>query len=114
MKHSKPLRKSRRSAPIFLTLLATLPILLGSCASEPSKFAPTAAIKTTSATPDQRRAEIRRQIAAVCPKPLSADELDRAATIVERYATDGDVTKVVGRQFKMDSEARVCRGIPAV
>ena len=88
-----------------ILLPMTLATLLAGCASAPPQTAPpVAAIKG-------RQAEIRRQIAPVCPAPLSPADLDRAATVVERHAADRDVTRVVGRLDRMDRETRVCRGV---
>lgn len=98
-------------APICRLLPIVLPILLAACASGPQQSAPVAAVKTQAATPDARRAEIRRQIAKVCPGVLTPDELDRYAALVERLAGDADVVAVVARLFRFDSEARICRGV---
>lgn len=98
-------------APIFLPLLLLLPISLGACVSAPQPSAPpVAAIPARSPDKAARLAEIKRQIAAVCPATMTADELDLAATVVERHASDHEVAATVARLFKMDSEARICRG----
>jgi len=99
-------------APIYLLLPMTLPILLGSCTREPPQIAaPVAAVKTISLTKEARLAEIKAQIAKVCPKNMTPAELDRAAALVARLARDGEVVAVVKRLFQFDSEARACRGI---
>jgi len=101
-------------APIFRLLPIALPILLAGCASGQRQIAPpVAAIRTQATTHDARRAEIKRQIAKVCPVVLTPAELDRFAALVERLAADADVVAVVRRLFRFDSEARVCRGIVA-
>ena len=99
-------------APISRLLLLTLTISLGACARAPQPIAPpVAAVRTTAATADARRAEIKRQIAKVCPGVLTPAELDRFAALVERLAGDADVVAVVQRLFRFDSEALVCRGV---
>jgi hypothetical protein len=69
-----------------------------------------AAIPAKADSSAARKAEIRLQIAKVCPTPMTSADLDRAATVVERYAADRDVTATVGRALKMDRETGVCRG----
>lgn len=98
-------------APISrLTLILPL-LLLAGCASGLQQIAPpVAAVRTTAPAADARRAEIKRQIAKVCPAVLTPAELDRFAAMVERLAGDEDVVAVVKRLFRFDSEARVCRG----
>lgn len=98
-------------APISRLLPIALPLLLAGCASGQQQTAPpVAAVRTPAATPEARRAEIRRQIAAVCPTVLTPAELDRYAATVERLAGDGDVLALTMRLVRFDSEARVCRG----
>ncbi|MCB1533583.1 MAG: hypothetical protein KDJ44_02385 [Rhodoblastus sp.] len=99
-------------APIYLLLPMTLPILLGACTSAQQQIAePVAAVKTEASTKEARLAEIKAQIAKVCPKNMTPSELDRAAVLVERLARDGEVVAVVKRLFQFDSEARACRGL---
>lgn len=90
--------------------LILLPILLGGCASAPPAFAPTAAIVRPESTATARRAEIVKQIARVCPVTLTAAELDRAASLVERLSRDVDVVALVRRLDRFDLETRICRG----
>lgn len=100
--------RARRLIPP-LTMLA---LLLAGCASAPQQTAPpVAAVKSSASTAAARKADIRRQIAAVCPTPLSPSDLDRAESVVERHQVDRDVIAVVGRLDRMDRETRICRGI---
>ncbi len=94
-------------------LLPLLPlILLGACAPEPTQIAkPVPAFRTAGATAAERRAEIKRQIAKVCPAKMTPAELDQAADVVERYKGDADVVALVNRIFRFDTEARICRGV---
>lgn len=99
-------------APLSRLILILPLISLAGCASGPQQIAPpVAAVRTVAPTADARRAEIKRQIAKVCPGVLTPDELDRFAALVERLAGDADVVAVVKRLFRFDSEARVCRGV---
>lgn len=99
-------------APIYLLLPMTLPILLGSCAPKPQQIAqPVAAFKTEASTKEARLAEIKAQIAKVCPKIMTPTELDRAAALVERLAGDADVVSIVKRLVQFNGESRACRGI---
>jgi hypothetical protein len=72
---------------------------------------PVAAVRTRGHDATERRAEIKRQIAKVCPAILTPDELERSADLVERLAGDADVVALVKRLFRFDSEARTCRGM---
>lgn len=99
-------------APLSRLILILPLISLAGCASGPQQIAPpVAAVKSTATTADARRAEIKRQIAKVCPGILTPAELDRFAALVERLTGDADVVAVVKRLFRFDSEARVCRGV---
>jgi hypothetical protein len=61
-------------------------------------------------TREARKAEIRRQIAAVCPRPLSDDELEQVASFVEANRSKPAV-HVVRMLSRMDAETRICRGM---
>lgn len=101
------------SARPFRPLLMIPMLLLGSCApSDPPPLAvvtPRLASVISEATPKARRAEIRRQLAALCPSPLTDAELERAAQFVETHRSRGAVW-IAGRLSRMDDEARICRG----
>lgn len=73
---------------------------------------PIAAIRAVQAqaTPEARRAEIRRQLARICPTPLSDADLERAAAFVETHR-DKDAVAIVRELSRLDAEARVCRGL---
>lgn len=75
--------------------------------------APIAAIESllSQPTPEARRAAVVRQIKAVCPVPLSADEVEWAAQFVEENRSKGAVY-VAGLLWKMNAESRICRGMP--
>lgn len=97
----------------FLIVLPILTSFLASCA--PNDRPPLAVVKVHAAsvlsksTPAERRAEIRRQLAALCPNTLSDDELGWAADVVEENRNKG-VDWLAGRLLKMHREAKVCRG----
>jgi hypothetical protein len=84
--------------------------LLASCEAE--RAPPAAAVRRVLAqnTPAARKAEIRRQLVALCPTPLSDDDLERAAAYVESHRNKGAIW-IVGRLSRMDSESRVCRNV---
>lgn len=102
--------KLPRRAPILATCLPLLTILLGGCA--PGKPEPIAVINAaiSAPTPSARKASIKKQIAAVCPTPLSDDDLERAALYVEVNHEKGAVW-LVRRLSKMDAETRICRNL---
>lgn len=54
-------------------------------------------------TPAARKASVRRQLAALCPTPLSDDELEWAAQFVEGTRSKG-AAWVTGRLLKMHRE----------
>jgi hypothetical protein len=97
------------SALKFLPLLPILTLSLQACA--PERPEPIAAIRTVLAqdTPAARKAEIRRQLAKICPVPLSDVALERAAAYVETHRDAGAVV-IVRDLSRLDAEARVCRG----
>lgn len=97
------------SALKFLPLLPILMLSLAACG--PERPEPVAAIQTVLAqgTPAARKAEIRRQLAKICPAPLSAAALERVAAYVETHRDAGSVA-IVGDLSRLDAESRVCRG----
>lgn len=95
----------------ILVALSIAQVTMGCTSAQQQTAPPVAAVKTTSLTKEARIAEIKAQIAKVCPKNMTPAELDRAAALVERLARDGEVVAVVKRLFQFDSEARACRGI---
>lgn len=83
--------------------------LLASCApSDPPPARAVAAVLSEGA-PSARKAAIRRQLAAICPTPLSDDELEWAAQFVEENRSRGTVW-IVGRLLRMHRETMICRG----
>jgi hypothetical protein len=84
--------------------------LLASCDGE--RAPATAAVRTVLAqdSPTARKAEIRLQLAALCPAPLGDDELERAAIYVEAHRDKGAIW-IVGRLSRMDAETRICRNM---
>jgi hypothetical protein len=95
-------------ARTFLLLSMTLTPWLASCEAE--RAPPLAAVSKVLAreTPAARKAEIRRQLAPLCPAPLGDGELERAAAYVETHRDKGAIW-LVGRLSRMDAETRVCR-----
>lgn len=98
--------------PKSLLLLTILTPWLAACA--PERPAPVAMVRTVLAqdAPTARRAEIRRQLAKICPVPLSDAALERAAAYVETHRDAGTVA-IVQDLARLDAEARVCRGMEA-
>ena len=92
---------------------ALIPLLwLGGCASAPPPIAPPlAAIRAEATTPAARRAEIVRQIAPVCPAPMTPGELDALATRLEASPNDAGLRATAARLDRSDREARACRGL---
>lgn len=102
------------SARKFLPLLMTPMLLLASCeeSGQPPLAVVTPRVNTvlSKQTAQARRAEIRRQLAALCPTPLTDDELEWAAEFVEENRSKG-ATWIAGRLLKMHRETKVCRGL---
>lgn len=89
-------------------------LLLANCASSdwsgPRAAAPPPAVTVRSEQgPAARKAAIRAQLAALCPTPLSDDELAWAADFVEAHRSRGAVW-IAGRLLRMHRETRLCRG----
>jgi len=96
-------------ARAFRLLLLIPMTLLASCApSDPPPARAVAAVLSEGA-PSARKAAIRRQLAAICPTPLSDDELEWAAQFVEENRSKGAVW-ITGRLLTMHRETRICRG----
>lgn len=53
---------------------------------------------------------MRVKIARVCGKPLSDDQLERAARAVQRYDNDPDVVGAIGDLDAADQTNLICRG----
>ena len=96
-------------ARAFRLLLLIPMTLLASCApSDPPPDRAVAAVLSDK-TPAARKAAIRRQLAAICPAPLSDDELEWAAQFVEENRARGAVW-IAGRLLRMHRETMICRG----
>lgn len=99
--------------PTFLIVPTILTLSLGAC--ETKSPPPLAALvpqvqgAVSENTPAARKAAIRRQIAAVCPRALTDDELDRAAQFVETNRSKGAVW-IAGRLLRFHRETKICRG----
>ncbi|MFA7308408.1 MAG: hypothetical protein WC026_17255 [Hyphomicrobium sp.] len=74
--------------------------------------APLAAIESvlSQPTPETRKAEVVRQYKAVCPTPLTNDELEWIAQFVEENRTRG-AAWIGGKLWEKNEEIRKCRGI---
>jgi hypothetical protein len=96
------------AAHLLLPLMILTP-LLGAC-EDANRAPPLAAVRTILAldTPAARKAEIRRQLAALCPTPLSDADLETAAAYVEAHRDKGAVA-IVRALSRLDAEARTCR-----
>ena len=75
-----------------------------SCAPAPPA---SAVVSVRAADPATRRAEILRQIRAICPRPMTAAELTAAADHVEAHP---EATPLVRRLDLFDRQSRICRG----
>lgn len=97
---------SARAFPLLLTMLTSL---LGSCA--PSEETPARAVAgvLSERTSADRKAAIRARLAAICPTPLSDDELEWAAQFIEENRNRGAIW-LSGRLLRMHRETRICRG----
>ena len=96
------------------TLLLILALLLASCA--PNDETPATAVilprvngVLSERVPAARKAAIRAQLAAICPRPLWDDELEWAAEFVEATQSKG-ATWIAGRLLRMHRETNICRG----
>jgi hypothetical protein len=81
--------------------------LLPSCAPEPPASPLAIAVAPAETSGAARRAEILRQIRAICPTPMTAAELTAAADYLEAHP---DALALVGRLNLMDQQSRICRG----
>jgi hypothetical protein len=93
----------------FRLLLLILTNLLASCATSEPPPARTVITVLSEKTPAAPKAEIQRQLAALCPKPLSDEESEWAAQFVEENRSKGAVW-VTGRLLRMHRETKICRG----
>lgn len=104
--------RSLLSGAIFPMLLLMSSPLLTSCEEKdqsPAVVRPLAVAALSEPTPALRRAAIRRQLSAVCPRPLTDDELEWAAQVVEEARGKG-VNWLAGRILQMHRETKICRG----
>jgi hypothetical protein len=97
-------------APTCLLILTIPTFLLSAC--EDGRPPPVAAIRAIEAqpTPEARKAEIRRQLARICPAPLSDVALERAASFIGAHR-DKDAVAIIHDLSRLDAETQVCRGI---
>lgn len=101
-------------ARIFRLLPLILTAWLASCA--PNEAPPLAIVRSHVAdalsepSPAARKAAVRKQLAAVCPRLLSDEELEWAASFVEENRSKG-AAWVAGRLLQMHRETKICRGI---
>ena len=86
-----------------LLCLLALPILNASCATQPRPLA----VVQSAMTGTDRRADIARQLAPLCPVPLSGADLTAAADLLHAHP---DAAPVIGRGLQMHKEALICRG----
>ena len=94
----------------FLPLLMILTSLLAACAPNEAILPQAVGAVLSAKTPAARKAALRRQLAAICPTPLSDDELEWAAQFVELNRSQG-AAWIAGRLLKMHREAKICRGV---
>ena len=94
-----------RSRPLLLIPLLLLP----ACAPVNQRPSPVAVVRLPAVTdPAARRAEIKRQLARVCPVPLDDARLERAAAFVLAHP---EAAPIVGDLSALDAQARACRGL---
>jgi hypothetical protein len=108
--------KQPTRARLSLPLLLIPTLWLASCGSSEETKArvvvlPRVGTALSEPTPAARKATIRAQLAALCPTPLSGDELEWAAEFVEENRSKGAVW-LTGRLLKMHRESQICRGGP--
>lgn len=90
-------------APLIL-LIVSLP----SCAPALPGSPPAAVIRSAEDGGEPRsRAEIIRQIRAICPQPMTAAELTAAAAHLEVHP---EALSLVRRLDLFDRQSRICRG----
>lgn len=87
-----------------LLCLLALPILSASCATQPK---PLAAVQSAMTGTD-RQTDIARQLAPLCPVPLSGADLTAAADLLHLHP---EAAPVIGRAFRMHRETLICRRI---
>jgi hypothetical protein len=93
-----------RALRLILSLM--IPTLWLSACAPPPGARP--ALLTQGVDAAARRADIRRQLAPLCPQPLSPADLNAAAALVEK---DHAAAPVVELAFRLHLESRVCRGL---
>ena len=99
----------RRRRPTSLLALATCSILLATCAQEPTP--PNPAVRAGQGDAATRRAEIARQIAAVCPPPTNWTPAQRSAVadFIERHAGEAGNDLLAREWARLNAGARLCR-----
>ena len=99
----------RRRRPTSLLVLAMFSILLASCAQEPTP--PNPAVRAGQGDAATRRAEIARQIAAVCPPPTNWTPAQRStvADFIERHAGEAGNDLLAREWARLNAGARLCR-----
>jgi hypothetical protein len=98
------------NARIFPLLLLILTTLLASCDQRGEVRAVVGSV-LSKPTPAARKAEIVRQLAPRCPRPLTADEAEWVAEVVEQHRDKG-VNYVAGLLLSMNDQTLICRGLP--
>ena len=80
--------KSRK--PMTLATVAMLTMWLSACVTAPN---------------------VSETRAAVCPRPMSASELTRAADAIDALPRGADLNFIAAQLERLDDGARICRGI---
>ncbi|WP_457797655.1 hypothetical protein [Methylocystis sp. S23] len=57
------------------------------------------------------KSEIKVGLSRICNVPLTSQNLERAARVVERYAHDPDVVGAIDDLDAQDQQARICRSM---
>lgn len=96
-------------ARTFRLLLLILTISLASCAPNDPQPAQVIAAVLSEPMPAARKSVIHRQLAAICPTPLTDDELEWAAQFIEENRSKG-AAWIAGRLLRMQRETKICRG----
>ena len=92
-------------------LLLLIPMTsLASCELSESQPAQAIAAVLSEPTPAARKKVIHHQLAAICPTPLTDDELEWAAQFIEENRSKGTVW-IAGRLLRMQRETKICRGM---
>lgn len=95
-----------------LAALTCSTLLLGCAQTRPAPQAAALPASTRSADSDARRAEIRKQLAALCPTPTqwTPGQMVAVAAFIEKHAGEQGTSLLAGEWERLNKGARLCRG----